>query len=197
MLRVINSLLKDLYTGHFHIDEANNCSDINRNCTGHFVEGPCTWINYGESIFYWNGIHLESRGKVTNNYGYSYSQILDIWSAANATKENVMVYLWVPESVISKYVGTESEFIRVTLPQATQTCVALQSKLETCSALKEQRVGTTAATCDYPVNRPRKWISKGLRTLTDIKPEASRSPALSFLQRFEIPAYAMDDIFKV
>jgi len=187
--------VKDLYTGHFHIAEANNCSDINQNCTGHFVEGPCTWISHGESIFYWNGIHLESRGNVTNNHGYSYSQILDIWSAANATKENVMTYLWVPESVFSKYVGTDSEFVRVTLPQATETCLELQSTLDTCSVHKVQRVGTTAANCDYPVNRPRKWISRGLRNLTDIIPEASRSPALSFLQKLEIPPYAMDDIF--
>ena len=105
-MRVIGTLLKDLYTGHFYIAEANNYSDINHICTRHFIEGPCTWILHGKSIFYWNEIYLESRGNFTNNHGFSYSQLWELWSVANATKENMMMYLWVPGSIISKYVGS-------------------------------------------------------------------------------------------
>ena len=66
--------VQDLDASLFHKVEGNNY-ETNHNCTGRFVEAQRMRTSEGDSIFYWIGVHLESQGHVTNNHGYSYSQI--------------------------------------------------------------------------------------------------------------------------
>ena len=80
------------FIGHFRYSEANNCTGFPNDvtCTGHFTDYPCGWNSQAPTQIYHNQIALRSDG--TNDYrgGYSYSQLVGIWRAANATKEDVM-----------------------------------------------------------------------------------------------------------
>ena len=88
-----SSMFKDgAYTGYFRYTEANNCTGYpnNNTCTGHFSDYPCGWNSQAPQQIYHNHIALQSDGTADHRGGYSYSQLVGIWRAANATKENVM-----------------------------------------------------------------------------------------------------------
>ena len=75
-----------LYTGHFRSTFQNNCT-INPNCTGHFADYPCGWGSYSRAQAFHNNIALEPGG---GKDLYSYSQLIEMWSAANATESNLV-----------------------------------------------------------------------------------------------------------
>ena len=79
-----------VYTGHFRYTEANNCTAIPDSCTGHFTDYPCGWNSQAPNQIYHNKMALKSDGTSDLRGGYSYSQLIGIWRAANATKEDVM-----------------------------------------------------------------------------------------------------------
>ena len=81
-----------VYTGHFRSTDANNCTGYpnKSTCTGHFADYPCGWNSQAPQQIYHNNIALRSDGLADHRGGYSYSQLIGIWRAANATKENVM-----------------------------------------------------------------------------------------------------------
>ena len=66
---------------------------------------------------------VASDGKEPGSFGYSYSQLVEIYAAANATKSNLMINWWTPEAMYSTYLGTEAEMQRVVLPSPTQECI--------------------------------------------------------------------------
>ncbi len=80
------------YIGHFRFTQANNCTGFpnSETCTGHFTDYPCGWNSQAPIQIFHNQIALQSDGENDSRGGYSYSQLVDIWRAANATKENVM-----------------------------------------------------------------------------------------------------------
>ena len=86
--------VEDVYTGHFRATEENDCDLRPDTCTGHIVDYPCAWSSFLELQAHHLNIPLVSSGKGKGNRGYSYSQMLEIWHAANATKSNVMIYWW-------------------------------------------------------------------------------------------------------
>ena len=73
----------DDYTGHFRYTDKNNCTNPDIKCTGHFIDYPCDWTSYFERLVYWNDIWLE------NDMIYTYSQMLQIIQASNATKSHI------------------------------------------------------------------------------------------------------------
>lgn len=85
--------VEDLYDGYFRIAESNNCTS-NSACVGHIVAPPCTWTTYLESQMYWNNISLASGGTSNPNRGFTYSQMIEIWKAADATKSDVIFWWW-------------------------------------------------------------------------------------------------------
>ena len=79
------------YTGHFRFTKANICNELGSEpCTGHFADYPCGWNSQAPNQIYHNEIALQSDGTNDHRGGYSYSQLVGIWRAANATKEDVM-----------------------------------------------------------------------------------------------------------
>ena len=59
-----------------------------------------------ESVLYHLNIALESDGQEGGNPGkggYKYSQLVEMWRAANATRENLMIMFWTPESLYNEF----------------------------------------------------------------------------------------------
>ena len=65
------------------------------------------------------GIALESGGEPTGKY--SYSEMVDIWLAANTTKSSVIGLWWGPDATLSLFAGTGSDLIPVSLMKSSLT----------------------------------------------------------------------------
>lgn len=64
---------------------------------GHVVASCCGWHTYQENQFYWNEFRMISAGGLEpNEEGYDYSQMVEIYSSANATTSDVVVWWWSP-----------------------------------------------------------------------------------------------------
>ena len=101
-----------LYKGHFRATEKNNCDANPSTCTGHIADFPCDWTSYIKQQTYHNEIFLESDGSEPNG-GYTYSELVDIWYAANATKSDVIGIWWSPDVLISTFAGSNSSLTPV------------------------------------------------------------------------------------
>ena len=186
------------FTGFFYSPPEGNCT-INPQCTGHFVNPPCTWATYGDSQMYWNDIPLTSRGPEKNNSGYGYSHMLQVWYAANATKNNVMIWWWFPDPTMEIFEGTDAGFHRIDWRKTTEKCLRRRYDIDAdiCSPNIDKRRGPDElSSCDSPVENTKKVFSKSLKDMNDNASEEERSPTFPFLSQFKIPAYAMDDIFR-
>lgn len=191
--------VKDLYTGHFRDDYSTNCT-LNPNCTGNIIAPSCSWTNYVESQMYWNNISLLSRGPLSPNSGYTYSQMLQIYSAANATNSDVMFWWWSPEVLLSTYRNTEYALQRVALPQPSRECTdyRVQGNIDRCHASVEVRRGAEGTgSCDYEPEVPTKLFSMGFRTATDADPELIRNPAFDLMKDFLLPLFPITTMMEL
>eukprot|EP00542_Grammatophora_oceanica_P022352 CAMPEP_0194051936 /NCGR_PEP_ID=MMETSP0009_2-20130614/43127_1 /TAXON_ID=210454 /ORGANISM="Grammatophora oceanica, Strain CCMP 410" /LENGTH=895 /DNA_ID=CAMNT_0038699265 /DNA_START=192 /DNA_END=2879 /DNA_ORIENTATION=+ len=177
--------VRDLYIGHFRATEANNCTLHPTNCSGHIADYPCGWSSYVETQVYHLGIALKA-------VRYSYTQLKDLWEAANATKSNFVAQWWTPESLHHIFLGTDAELQKVALKPPTQTC--LDSRVdETLRCEKEKWADAVAnsdpnGACDESPQVIQKMVSAGLHpTLNDESiPVSLRSPAYEAIQRFKM-----------
>ena len=88
--------MTDEYTGHFRYTDQNNCT-LTPNCTGHIANYPCGWKSFMEANIYHLDIALDPRnGPDGAPGGYTIQQLEDMWYAANATKNNLMMMWWTP-----------------------------------------------------------------------------------------------------
>ena len=104
--------VEGLYEGYFRATDANNCTRWKDNCTGHIADFPCGWSSNLRTNTFWNNIALESNGKEDSG-GYSYGELVQIMMAANATKSDLMILWWYPDLDFQRYLGTDSELIKV------------------------------------------------------------------------------------
>ena len=86
--------VEGLYSGHFRMTDDNDCDMNPDTCVGHVVSPTCSWTTYVENQMYWNNISLASAGPKEPNNGYSYSSMIEIWRAANATRSHVLTWWW-------------------------------------------------------------------------------------------------------
>ena len=107
--------VEGIYTGHFRKTEKNDCENNPTNCTGHIADYPCGWSSNVQAVARWNGIAVESDGTEVGSKGYTYSQMIDILKASNATKSDLLILWWSPDLDYNRYLGTESELIKVSL----------------------------------------------------------------------------------
>ena len=119
-----------LYLGHFRATEENDCDRWPQNCTGHIADFPCGWLSNMEQQTTHLDIALRSSGSDGGARGWTYSQLLEMWAAANATKSDIMMQWWTPDTLYQKYLGTEAEMQVVTLPPPTQKCVQARIQIE-------------------------------------------------------------------
>lgn len=189
-----------LYTGHFRATNENNCTANPDTCTGHFVDYPCGWQSNIRQVFHHLNIPLKSSGPEAISGGYSYSQMTEIWAAANATKSNVLMIWWVPEALYMTFLNSDYEFQRVHLPPPTQDCVASYPDLHLrcdATASLEEILGSELGKCDEPPQILKLITSTSLKEITEsskIAPEL-RSPAYEAIKAFRIDALQIGKIF--
>ena len=113
----------------------NDCSvDNGTTCTGHIADYPCAWPSYVWEQTQELNIAVESRGPQPGNGGYALAQMEDMWRAANATKENMIMQWWTPQALHQLFHGTEAEFTKVNLPTPTEKCLrAREAGADRCS----------------------------------------------------------------
>ena len=192
--------VEDLYTGYFRQLDENNCTKYPKTCTGHFVSPQCSWTTYAEAQMYWQTIPLRSNGPMTPNNGYIQTHMKEIWTAANATKSDVIMLWWVPSLFTEKFAGSHGEFQRIQFPPPTQQCIEYRQynlgKNGRCSDNNTTRIGEAIGSCDYQISMLQKGISKGLEKMVGYdKNDLFRSPALDFLQDVRLPSFALEKIF--
>jgi len=116
--------------------------------------------------------------------------MVQLMKASALTKSNMMMVWWEPEPLPNKY-----NFTRVTLPNVTPEC--LESRItaeERCSSDVSVRRGNKVGSCDY-VQRPVvKVVSSTLTHLTNVEPEATRSPGLVAVNSFVLNVQDMDSM---
>jgi hypothetical protein len=191
-----------LYTGHFRYTDANNCTTWPQNCTGHAADYPCGWNSLMETNIYHNDMGLEMKnGPDGSPKGYTSGQLVEMWHAANATKENLLMMWWTPEPLYQMYLGTDAEMVPVMLPAFTEECYELQERLidESCEANLTMRVGPPEAACTNPPESLSKLITGKLyELLNDPKiPDAAVSPAHDMLSRFRITEVQLGQLFNL
>lgn len=111
---------KDNYIGHFRMTDDNNCTLNPTTCTGHVADYPCNWNSYMSPQLHYLNIALQSTGPEGVARGYSSTRLGEMWRAANATKSNLIMQYWTPESLHQEFVGTDAEIFRISMPSRTQ-----------------------------------------------------------------------------
>jgi len=184
--------VEGLYTGHFRKTPQNDCDTNPNNCTGHFADFPCGWTSYFKQQSHHLGIYLESNGNEKNG-GYTYTELQEMWMAANVTKSNIMGLWWTPEKLFQQFQGTHAEMMRVQLTSTTEECQANRiSRDDICSDDYSDSIGDPRGSCSEPLVLMEKVISAGLYDATYLQDDtttATQSPSYEFLKLFRITAY--------
>mmetsp|Transcript_24903 Transcript_24903/g.61262 ORF Transcript_24903/g.61262 Transcript_24903/m.61262 type:complete len:912 (-) Transcript_24903:49-2784(-) len=178
----------DGFIGHFRATEENNCTGAANNdtCTGHIVGAPCSWSTFLESQAYWNNIALASSGNLVNR-GYTYSEMIQIWNAANATKSDVMMWWYEPDALLEQYKSSDAEFTKVHLPSPSLQCLeARAAPDDRCDTNPIVRLGDKAGSCDNHPHVTKKAIARSLRDSALMESAEDQSPAYSFIRNFAI-----------
>ena len=184
-----------LYKGHFRKTFKNNC-DQNPNCTGHFINVDCSWSNFVMQQAHHLNIAIDSDGPISSTRGYSYGSMGQIWEAAAATKSSVLMYGWMPDTLINKFSGLDSEPLMVSLPNPTQNCsLSRVSLADRCSDDPTLQVGSKFGDCDSESHSYQKLITMNLYTSTyDVEP-ALRSPGYHAVKSFKMSDLEVSQIF--
>ncbi|CAB9498898.1 expressed unknown protein [Seminavis robusta] len=206
-----------LYTGYFRPNEGcdndipiiNNATNNNTtgmdlsNCTGHIADYPCLWTSSIAAQTHWLQIPLQSKGDEPGSRGYTYTQLQEIWRAANATRSNLIMHWWSPHALMQEFVGTDAEFQNVLLPTPTQECIEARhnDNIQRCSNNLTDRIGSPAAACDEQARSLLKVISTTVYNHLSNKnhpdlPPALASPAHDVLDRFTLSTEKVHQIFQ-
>lgn len=178
------------FTGYFRATEKNDCDSYPSTCTGLILDWPCGWESFVQAQVYHLDIALEP-------VLYSYAELLQIISAANATKSNIIFKWWTPTVTFDEYFGTDMEFTRVSLPSPTQKCTDSRVDRESrCSDSFAERVGSPEGACDDQPVLLRKVLSTGFEFATQSPDldEALWSPAYEFVRNIKISSLQLTEI---
>ena len=190
--------IPNVYTGYFRKTEKNDCDLNPTTCTGHIADFPCAWGSYLKQQIYHNNIAVSSDGKEPVSFGYSYSQMVEMYAAANATRSNLMIQWWQPEAMYSAYLGTEAEMQRVVLPTPTQECLdnRINADIRCEHDDPEHQYGTAAGACDENPQLLQKLVASSLydATYANSIPEAKISPAYEAVKAFKITELQLGSI---
>jgi hypothetical protein len=142
-------------------------------------------------------IALESNGPSSPVGGYWQEQMEDIWKAANATQNHVIMHYQQPTLLSNEFVNSEFALERVSLPKTTQACTNARrpNKLR-CSPDQALRVGDSAGACDEPAEALQKLISTALFRISKGSqiPHALQSPAYDALKAFTISGLRIEEL---
>jgi hypothetical protein len=186
------------YIGYFHATDDNNCTARPTDCSGHVADFPCGTNSYMLPQLHYLNIALKSTRPEGPAGGYSYIRLAEMWKAANATKSNLLMQCWSPEALYQEFVGTDAEFVRVTLPSRTQECLNSRRPQDNmCSEDLTVRVGDPEGICEESSKPLWKVLVGNLfDKLNDPSiPIPIRSPAYLGLQKFQISELQLEQIF--
>ena len=125
--------------------------------------------------------------------------MVQIWNAANATDSDVLMLWWRPEALYQQFLGTDSDFLSVTFPPPTQTCVDNRINPEDrCGDDPALRFGDPRGSCAEAPHSLIKLITTALRDISfdSDKPEALHSPAYEAVKNFRISELQVGEIFE-
>jgi hypothetical protein len=143
--------VEGVYTGYFRKTEENDCEKWPANCTGHFLDYPCRWSSFFIQQAYHLNIALKSSGNEPGAHGYTYSEAVEIFHAANFTKSDLIAWWWRPEALYQKFQGTDFEFQSVLLPHTTQKCIDKRiNPDDRCGDHDVLRTGSADGVCAAP-----------------------------------------------
>ena len=188
------------YTGYFRATERNDCTRYPNNCTGHIVDYPCGWGSFVIQQTHHLGIALESNGNQPGVHGYAYSEMVQIWTAANKTDSHVLMQWWRPESLYQEFLGSDSEFHSVALPPPTQTCI--DHRIDPFARCEEEDpnllFGDPRGSCMEAPQNLLKAISKSLKEISFDSGTASalHSPAYDAVSNIRISELQIGQIFE-
>jgi 7 transmembrane sweet-taste receptor of 3 GCPR len=187
------------YIGHFRATDDNNCTLSPTTCTGHIADFPCDWDSYVQPQLKYLNIPLKSSGPELPIGGYPYVRLVELWKAANATKSNLIMHYWTPEPLVQEFIGTDSEFVRVTMPPASQLCQETRrEELNQCSYNETELYGSPDGVCEESVKNLYKIIVGNLFDAIYNDPKVSdpiRSPAYDAIRLFQLSELQMGEIF--
>ena len=187
------------YKGHFRNTTHNHCEGASPNCTGHIGDFPCGWGGSLEATCHHLNIALESNGDEPFSGGYTYSQLGQMWRAANATRNHVAMMWAIPDPIYEEFMGTDFEFVKVTLPAPTQSCIEKRINAEyRCVPEVEKRLGIAEGVCDEVARPLYKLMLKQLFDLTrgTALPTALHSPAHAVLSQFSLTELQINEMFQ-
>lgn len=108
--------------------------------------------------------------------------------------------MWVaPDPVYEEFLGTEYEFVKVTLPAPTQSCEANKINPENrCVEDPALRLGVAEGVCDESPRPLYKLMLSQLHQMTQDAsiPEALLNPAPSILSQFSLTELQINELFK-
>lgn len=185
------------FSGFFNATRDNNCEENPSTCTGHMAFVPCSWANYALPQAHHLNISVKSNGPL-NAGGYTFSRLIEIWHAANATKSDLLFYWYTPDPLTTTYVGTEAEFVPIRLPQATLECAKNRVPLDQrCSEDPADWIGDEKGACAGETQVLRKLLTSNLFENTYSADEASRSPAYDTLKNLYVSTLDVDNIMRL
>lgn len=187
--------VENAFLGYFHNTSENDCTLNPDNCTGHIADYACGWSSYVGPQTHHLNIPLKSDGPEGSARGYSASQMIDIWKAANATSTDVIMMWWEPDALYQEFLGTGAEFMRVALPPPTQDCARHRvPTVDRCHEEFERRVGDARGACEMESHNLQKVISSSF-ALGEEEPIGIQSPAHQVLKSFSITELQINELF--
>jgi hypothetical protein len=186
------------FTGYFRNTTENDCDTFPDSCTGHIADFPCGWSSFVEQQTWHLNIALRSSGDEPGCQGYTYSELIDIFAAANATKSDIIFQYWQPDMVHTTYAGTDTEFQAVGMPLPTLRCIEnTVSSVERCDPDAEVRRGSPEGACGEPPYPLQKVYSSILFDITKGKgiPEAEENPAYDLFKAFSLTSLQLGDLY--
>jgi hypothetical protein len=173
------------YKGHFRKTDRNDCDKNPTTCTGHIGDYPCGWNSYVQTVTHHLNISLESDGDEPYSGGYTRGNLVDMWRAANATKSNLMMLWWTPDTLYEEFMGTDAEFTHVLLPPPTIECTEARSLVDITDRCTANATTDADNICDYnPTILSKVFVRENITS--DILPEVERSPAFSAMETFSM-----------
>mmetsp|Transcript_17527 Transcript_17527/g.31830 ORF Transcript_17527/g.31830 Transcript_17527/m.31830 type:complete len:437 (-) Transcript_17527:1877-3187(-) len=89
----VRYFLPDSFHGHFNATDENNCDKYPQTCTGHLANVQCDWSTFAAGQAHHLGIPVKSSGPMVAG-GYSFTDMIGIYRAANFTRSDVLIYWW-------------------------------------------------------------------------------------------------------
>lgn len=150
------------YNGYFGATDENDCVLNPTTCTGHVVDAPCNIASALDQHLFHLDIALEG-----TTLDYQWEEITEIIHAANATRSNVAVAWWLPQTDMYQYLGTDTEFQVVQFPEPSEQCIAARAKDSTLRCDPEtnqtERYGSAEGVCNEPPYKFYRLVTERLR----------------------------------